>query len=738
MAKIVAYKMVSPTVTKSVKGALKTSVHSNLDAINNLGKSVNSLSGLTSDLVKISKAFEKTSVEQAISKRRIKRRKKDAAAEDRQEGKRQDEAEKDSSKILKKKKPKLKSKDKKEGLGGFLTKFLGPVASAALTVGAAIASYKIMEYFSKPENLEAIKKFLKQASFVFGGIFKFGQALVGGIFTTIDQIFGENKTLGERLAGLGKALLAFSGIAFAMNAAQKLAAIFAGMGFGGDDKGKKNKQPRKAPDEIDPKTKKKLKPDEVLENGKVRKATPDEIKMKKKGMTSDQIADARKRMDAGEDFATATRKASRGKGLFANIMNKVDDVGQGLAKRGKTLLEGATKGARDFITDQYKKLAPRFQEAFKNTQKLGKRLNTARKGMFSGLKSNLAKAGNWIGGNLSKAGNFVKEQLVMKVLDPLRKFIDPVVQWAKKMGKKAYNAIIKTPAGAMMEKYLKTKGLSLAKPGPLGKKIGSKALPIVGGLVNMLFAYDRLASGDVIGGTLESISGALDISGLFGNAAGPPMSMGIDAFMFARDFVPGIAALEEAMLNKVPGYKQIYPKVQEAAKKLPDLGTIVGFLTGNKGKKEEEEKVEVPKEDGNATTVTNVKKVSSKFNLYTDGKAFINGKEVSLEEYTAFKEMSNEEQLRKYGAPNDSKVEFEEKMAGGLFKRNQSKYIAPVPKTPEFSEGGLAEQVALGSTMDDIIPIPVILTQLALIDKAVPINTGSRSASISSISSRRL
>ncbi len=738
MAKIVAYKMVSPTVTKSVKGALKTSVHSNLDAINNLGKSVNSLSGLTSDLVKISRAFEKTSVEQAISKRRIKRRKKDSAAEDRQEGKRQDEAEKDSSKILKKKKPKLKSKDKEEGLAGFLLKFLGPVAKAALTVGAAIATYKIMEYFSKPENLEAIKKFLKQASFVFGGIFKFGQALVGGIFTTIDQIFGENKTLGERIAGLGKALLAFSGIAFAMAAAQKLAAIFAAMGFGGDDKGKgKKKQPRKTPDEIDPKTKKKLKPDEVLENGKVRKATPDEIKMKKKGMTSDQIADARKRIDQGEDFATATRKASRGKGFFANIQNRVDDIGVGLQKRGKTILEGTTKAARNFITEQYNKLAPRFQEAFKNTQKLSKRVNTARKGLFSGLKSKLAKAGNWIGGNLSKAGNFVKEQLVMKVLDPLRKFIDPVVQWAKKMGKKAYNAIIKTPAGAMMEKYLKTKGLSLAKPGPLGKKIGSKALPIVGGLVNMLFAYDRLASGDVIGGTLESISGALDISGLFGNAAGPPMSMGIDAFMFARDFVPGIAALEEAMLNKVPGYKQIYPKVQEAAKKLPDLGTIVGFLTGNKGKKEEEEKVEVPKDDGNATTITSVKQVTSNLSL-SDGKAFINGKEVSLEEYTAFKEMSNEEQLRKYGAPNDTKVEFEEKMAGGLFKRNQSKYIAPVPKTPEFSEGGLAEQVALGSTMDDIVPIPVILTQLALIDKAVPINTGSRSASMSSISSRRL
>ena len=51
----------------------------------------------------------------------------------------------------------------------------------------------------------------------------------------------------------------------------------------------------KKPDDIDPKTKKKLKPDEVLEDGKVRKATPDEIKMKKKGLNSDQIADYKKR-----------------------------------------------------------------------------------------------------------------------------------------------------------------------------------------------------------------------------------------------------------------------------------------------------------------------------------------------------------------------------------------------------------------------------------------------------------
>ena len=41
--------------------------------------------------------------------------------------------------------------------------------------------------------------------------------------------------------------------------------------------------------------------------------------------------------------------------------------------------------------------------------------------------------------------------------------------------------------------------------------------------------------------------------------------------------------------------------------------------------------------------------------------------------------------------------------------------------------------------MDDMIPIPSNFNQLALIDKAVPINTGGGSkASMSSISSRRL
>ena len=53
-----------------------------------------------------------------------------------------------------------------------------------------------------------------------------------------------------------------------------------------------------------------------------------------------------------------------------------------------------------------------------------------------------------------------------------------------------------------------------------------------------MFAYDRLANGDTIGALLETLSAGFDLAGLLpGGQFGPPISMGIDAYMFARDFV---------------------------------------------------------------------------------------------------------------------------------------------------------------------------------------------------------
>ena len=54
----------------------------------------------------------------------------------------------------KKKKPKMSLFKKGKGTGRFLLGFLGPVGGALASIAAAAATYKLMEYFSKPENTE--------------------------------------------------------------------------------------------------------------------------------------------------------------------------------------------------------------------------------------------------------------------------------------------------------------------------------------------------------------------------------------------------------------------------------------------------------------------------------------------------------------------------------------------------------------------------------------------------------
>ena len=134
--------------------------------------------------------------------------------------------------------------------------------------------------------------------------------------------------------------------------------------------------------------------------------------------------------------------------------------------------------------------------------------------------------------------------MVKKILEPALKYFEPALKKWKAVGGKIMKQLQKIPAYDKITKVLKKKVGGEGSQGLL-KKIGGKAVPILGGFVNMLFAYDRLASGDSIGGLLEGASGILDLSGAFGNAAGPPISMGIDAFMFARDFVPQIQEGEE-------------------------------------------------------------------------------------------------------------------------------------------------------------------------------------------------
>ena len=730
MAKLVAYKQVKRNGSKSVKGALKKAVNTNIFAANQLGSTLNSVGSITSDLVKISEAFRKTRITEDKDERRQKRLEKDQAAEDRQEGKKVDEFNKSGKdgavdkEFKKKKRPKMSLFKKSKGMGGFLLGFLGPVGGALASIAAAAASYKLMEYFSKPENTKKIRDFIEKASFVFKKLFGWAGQLIDATMTAIDQLFGKEKSIGERLLGFGK-------IASAIGANLLLLKAYEAVGdFLDRDKPKnKNKKP-----EVDPDTGRKLDADEIIdpETGKTRKADLDEIELKKKGLNSDQIADYKKQVANGVDPDVALKKSKQGK-LQRMIGDKIDDVATSKpfknfvgffkdigTKIGKFAQNQINKipGIKELgekltkaIAQGYQDLSKFAQKKFDDVVKVGKNL----KGKFMGA---LESTGNFF----KKMAKNAKDAVVKKILEPALKYFEPALKKLKAVGGKIMKQLQKIPGYDKITKVLKKFGGEGSQG--LLKKIGGKAVPILGGFVNMLFAYDRLASGDSIGGLLEGASGILDLSGAFGNAAGPPISMGIDAFMFARDFVPQIQEGEEAIVNKL-GLGGIKTQMDSIFEKLPDLGTITNMVLG---KNKEEEEGDVVEGD---TVTTNVKQISAKLDLYGDGKAYINGNEVSLEEYQAFQEMTREEQLLKYGSEGTGAENVAEEMASGGFLR--------VPQPAYFSAGGLADQIAMASAYDNMIPIPFVLTQLSLLPAKVAINTGGTEVkAMSSLTSRRL
>ena len=729
MAKLVAYKQVKRNGSKSVKGALKKAVNTNIFAANQLGSTLNSVGSITSDLVKISEAFRKTRITEDKDERRQRRLDKDQAAEDRQEGKKVDEFNKSGKdgavdkEFKKKKRPKMSLFKKSKGMGGFLLGFLGPVGGALASIAAAAASYKLMEYFSKPENTKKIREFIEKAHFVFTKLFGWAGQLIDATMTAVDQLFGKEKSIGERLLGFGKIATAIGVNLMLLKAYEALGNLF-----------DRDRPRNRTPDDVDPDTGRKLDADEVVdpETGKTRKADLEEIELKKKGLNSDQIADYKKQVANGVDPDVALKKSKQGK-LQRMIGDKVDDVmtskpaknimgffqdlGTKVTKGLKNLMN-KIPGVKDLgeklgkqLAEGYKNLKKFAQKKFDDVVKVGKKL----KGMYQGA---LKSTGNFF----KKLAKRAKDAVVKKILEPALKYFEPALKKLKAVGGKIMAQLQKIPGYDKITKVLKKFGGEGSQG--LLKKIGGKAVPILGGFVNMLFAYDRLASGDSIGGLLEGASGILDLSGAFGNAAGPPISMGIDAFMFARDFVPQIQEGEEAIVNKL-GLGGIKTQMDSIFEKLPDLGTITNMVLG---KNKEEEEGDVVEGD---TVTTNVKQISAKLDLYGDGKAYINGNEVSLEEYQAFQEMTREEQLLKYGSEGTGAENVAEEMASGGFLR--------VPQPAYFSAGGLADQIAMASAYDNMIPIPFVLTQLSLLPAKVAINTGGTEVkAMSSLTSRRL
>ena len=390
----------------------------------------------------------------------------------------------------------------------------------------------------------------------------------------------------------------------------------------GKDKNK-NKTKTKSRSGIDPKTNKprRVRPTNIVDpDGTIRSKTSVETKLKDMGLADNQIREYNKALTGGANRSQALTQAKkvtpdipkRGGllGFFAQAGDNIaaatkgarDLAGKGLKAIGGGLdyLSGGNLGKLgNLLQDQYKNASEFTRKQYDNVVAVGQKLKGKYDNAVSSVKSSI--------GNLAEKA---QKKILQPILDKIKPFIEPIIEKAKSIGESILKVLKKIPGFDNVLQVLKKKGInSLGDVGGIAKKVGGRALPFIGGLFNLLFAYDRFASGDTIGGLLETISAGFDFAGL------APVSMGIDAYMFARDFVPAIQETEESAINAL-GLGGFKSNVDKVVSKLPDLGTIFSNVMG---KKDESEKAGTSL----ASTTTGIETDDSASNLAGEAGKFI-------------------------------------------------------------------------------------------------------------------
>ena len=243
-----------------------------------------------------------------------------------------------------------------------------------------------------------------------------------------------------------------------------------------------------------------------------------------------------------------------------SVIPKGDPLKPGFFSKAKSNLSSGWNWLKKGTVENFNKTMKAAAEAGAAIQKKWNTITTAASEGF---------------GKLSKAA---QEALSKRILQPLLEFLQPVL----KPLIAAKDTVLKQLTNIMPTNVLKKVGVNALSDAPkmLGK-LGAKALPWIGGLFNILFAYERFANGDTVGGLLESTAAGLDIAG-----ATWPASLSIDLYLFARDMFPDtIMGQENAIIDVIPGATSFKGKIDGLMKKLPDLGELTKMITG--GSKEE-------------------------------------------------------------------------------------------------------------------------------------------------------
>ena len=385
-------------------------------------------------------------------------------------------------------------------------------------------------------------------------IYNIGAKLLEGFVNLVDfgyQIYDSGRQFIKDKLG-DDALANFDKLSGAINTMLNLALIAAMATMGGRQRGPR-RRPRSRP-----------------------RSRFDRTRVRQRARNIQRIRRQRRMQRVTQRLAPITQA---GRGFFDRIANNRFVKGAtGLAQDfGKAIYKGAV-GTTNFIGGLGKKFGDSIKNAYDGMADFAKKryddVIKARDFLANKFKQGTQALGNAAKGLADKA----KEAFAKKVLEPLQPIFKPLLEKVKSLGEKFKDVLKKIPGFDKVDGVLKKLGASSGEG--LMKKLGAKAIPILGGIVNLLFAYDRIAQGDTFGGLLEGISGAFDLAGLVpGLQWGPGVSMAIDAYMLARDFIPQIQEGEEAVIGAA-GLGGLKNQIDNMAKKLPDLSTIAKFIVG--------------------------------------------------------------------------------------------------------------------------------------------------------------
>lgn len=599
MAKITTYKFVNPGMSRSKSPTVQAANLSTL-GINRIGATVESMGSTILDLAKVRKALDKEQIKEDKNAKKQARLEKDAAAEDAEEVKKIEKG-----KV--KKKPKIKDKKKVS----WIENFLGPFGSFLVELGAFALTTELLRYLSDKENVGKIETFITKTKFVFDKLAEFAGNITGAISSALDFVFGKETTIEERFEAFGQIIGAITGITGLLLAAQGAMQIKDALQTTEDvadaagDAAKRAKPRTNYPDELQPDPKKG--PD-----GKPYAGTSDPDLNGPRGRITagevgDRFGDAAEKQyrkilqEYGDDAARAFENALENSGgnvskaqkafkrlnisplqapppsagrRFLNWLGGGIEEGKRLGSAAIDMIGKGLKALPNWAGDQWNNLSKAGKTAWNNTVTASEAILT------KGKKFATAAADKFTAG-LDFIGNKAKTYFLEKVVAPLKPIFQPILDKAADAGKALQAGLQKIPGYGKVAEVFKSKGIT--NIATAGKKLGKRAaavLPVIGGLVNLVFAYDRAANGDSIGALIEGTSGILDLAGAVTGGSTSIASMFLDGYMFARDFIPQLQDGENQLITKL-GLMDFKMQIDKVLDKLPNLGEILNFITGN-------------------------------------------------------------------------------------------------------------------------------------------------------------